>query len=161
MGSIMVNEAPLATLTASNSVVEVKCAQNVMGIKMTEEIRKLAAFFTKKFPLDVHERHIKKPEGHLYLKSKFAVVLGGQFANKSELIDRILLANQLSTQASRIMLVGEFGLAAVSTLLNMPVCKVEGSSLDYREVSRFFKTFFRRARGNGCELVFPTDFVVA
>ena len=93
MGTVMVNEAPLASLTTSNSVPEVKCAQNVMGLKMTEDIRKLAAFFTKKFPLDVNERHIKKPASHGYLEQKFSVVLGGQFSTKTELLDRILLAN--------------------------------------------------------------------
>jgi len=33
-----------------------------MGVKMTEEVRKLAAFFMKKFPMDVKERHIQVPE---------------------------------------------------------------------------------------------------
>ena len=90
---MLVNEAPLASLSTSNSVPEVKCAQNVMGIKMTEEVRKLAAFFTKKFPFDVNERHIKKPDSRAYLKSKFTVVIGGFFTNKSELLDRLLMAN--------------------------------------------------------------------
>ena len=47
MGTVMVNEAPLASLTTSNSVPEVKCAQNVMGLKMTEDVRKLAAFLVR------------------------------------------------------------------------------------------------------------------
>ncbi len=93
MGSVLVNEAPLGCLSSSNSLPEVKCAHNVMGVKLTEELRKLAAFFTKKFPLDVHERHVKKPDPKPYLQTKFSVVLGGQFAAKSELLDRILLAN--------------------------------------------------------------------
>jgi len=32
-----------------------------MGVKMTEEIRKLAQFFMKPYPFDVNLRHIKKP----------------------------------------------------------------------------------------------------
>lgn len=53
MGQVLVNDAPLASLTNSNSVAEVKCSQNVMGVKMTEEVRKLAGFFMKRFPLDI------------------------------------------------------------------------------------------------------------
>jgi len=41
-GHIYVNDAPLASLTSSNSVAEIKCSRKVMGIAMTEEIRKLA-----------------------------------------------------------------------------------------------------------------------
>jgi hypothetical protein len=59
------------------------------------------------------------------------------------------------------VLVGEFGIAAVSALLDIPVCQVEGSSIDYLEFARFFKKFFSRARKNNCEIVFPTDFAVA
>ena len=53
LGQVYVNDAPLASLTTSNSVAEVKFRHNVMGVKMTEEIRKLAQFFMKPFPLDV------------------------------------------------------------------------------------------------------------
>lgn len=42
LGAVYVNDAPLACLTTSNSVAEMKCKLNVMGIKMTEEIRKMA-----------------------------------------------------------------------------------------------------------------------
>lgn len=54
-----------------------------MGVKMTEDVRKLAAFFMKKFPLDVQERHIKLPEQRPYLDTKFTVVLGGTFESKT------------------------------------------------------------------------------
>jgi hypothetical protein len=37
-----VNDAPLASLSTSNSIAEMKCKLNVMGVKMTEDIRKLA-----------------------------------------------------------------------------------------------------------------------
>ena len=41
-GNIYVNDAPLACLTTSNSVAEIKCDRKVMGLKMTETVRKLA-----------------------------------------------------------------------------------------------------------------------
>lgn len=42
LGTIYVNDAPLASLTNSNSVSEIKCPQKVMGMKMTEEMRNIA-----------------------------------------------------------------------------------------------------------------------
>ena len=42
LGQIYVNDAPLASLSTSNSIAEMKCKLNVMGVKMTEDIRKLA-----------------------------------------------------------------------------------------------------------------------
>lgn len=48
------NDAPLMTLTNSNSVAEIVCKKKVMGIRMTEELRKITMFFLKKFPFDIH-----------------------------------------------------------------------------------------------------------
>lgn len=50
-GDIYVNDAPMMSLTNSNSIAEIKCKKKVMGIRMTEEVRKLALFFLKKDPL--------------------------------------------------------------------------------------------------------------
>jgi 3-phosphoglycerate kinase len=47
LGQIYVNDAPLASLTNSNTVSEIKCPQKVMGMKMTEEMRNIAQFFMK------------------------------------------------------------------------------------------------------------------
>lgn len=71
------------------------------------------------------------------------------------------MANQLASQATKIVLVGEFGLAAVSALLNKPVCKIESSytQLNYLDYRRFFKKFFQHAEECGCHIVFPVDFV--
>lgn len=68
-----------------------------------------------------------------YLETKFTVVFGGSIDSKSHLLDRILMVNQLANQASRIVLVGEFGLAAVSAMLKAPACKIENGhgQLDY------------------------------
>ena len=60
-GQIYVNDAPLASLTTSNTVADLRFNQHVMGVKMTEEVRKLAQFFLKPYPFDVNLRHIKKP----------------------------------------------------------------------------------------------------
>lgn len=124
LGSIYVNDAPLACLTASNSVAEIKCDRKVMGVKLTEEVRKLSQFFLKKFPLDVKERHIKTPANKDYYDSPFSAVLGGSCSSVSDLMDKILLANSLMDNASTIYLVGEIGIAAAAAL-NIKVSRVE------------------------------------
>jgi 3-phosphoglycerate kinase len=53
-GDIYVNDAPLMSLSGSNSVAEIKCKKKVMGMRMTEEIRKIAMFFLKKHPLEIN-----------------------------------------------------------------------------------------------------------
>ena len=40
--TLYVNEAPLACVSTSDSLSEIICNRKVMGIKMKEEIRKLA-----------------------------------------------------------------------------------------------------------------------
>lgn len=116
MGTLYVNDAPLACLTTSNSVAEIKCDRKVMGLKMTEEVRKLAQFFLKRFPLHVKERHVKQPEYRDYYDTPFAAVLGGQCASVSDLMDKVLLANSLLDNANTIYLVGEIGIAAAFAL---------------------------------------------
>lgn len=88
-----VNDAPLASLTTSNSIAEVKFRHNVMGVKMTEEIRKLAQFFMKPFPLDVKLRNVKRPVDQPYFKVKSTAIIGGLCRNASDLLDKILLVN--------------------------------------------------------------------
>jgi hypothetical protein len=69
--------------------------------------------------------------------------------------------NQLIGQNSKIFLVGEMGLAAVSALLEKQVCKVDHNELNYQEYARFFKMLFEKAKASGCELVLPVDFITA
>jgi len=82
-------------LTSSNSIAEVKHKHNVMGVKMTEEIRKLAQFFMKPFPLDVKLRHVKRPEPKDYFQTKAVAIIGGLCKSASDLLDKILMVNQL------------------------------------------------------------------
>jgi hypothetical protein len=42
MGEIYVNDAPLANLTNSNTVNEIKIGKKVMGMKMSEDLRSIA-----------------------------------------------------------------------------------------------------------------------
>lgn len=155
------NDAPLASLTTSNSVSEVKFRHNVMGVKMTEEIRKLAQFFMKPFPLDSNQRHVQRPSDQKYFATKSSAVIGGICKNATEILDKILLVNQLIDQMSKIYLVGEIGLAAVSVLLDTKVCKVEHNNLNYHDYSRFLAMLFKKAQDRGCELVLPVDFCAA
>ena len=110
------NDAPLACLTSSNSVAEIKCDRKVMGIKMTEEVRKLAQFFLKKYPLTVNERHIRTPEMRDYYLIPFSAVLGGACHSVMDIMDKVLLANSLLDNANSIYLVGEIGVAAAAAL---------------------------------------------
>lgn len=98
LGSVYVLDAPLATLSTSNSVAEVKHKHNVMGVKLTEEMRKLAQFFMKPFPLDVKLRHVKRPTDKDYFQCKAVAIIGGLCKTASELLDKILLVNQLICQ---------------------------------------------------------------
>jgi len=53
------------------------------------------------------------------------------------------------------------GLAAVSSLLDKQVCKVDHNELNYRDYSRFFDMLFKKAKESNCELVLPVDFITA
>lgn len=75
-GDIYVNDAPLMTLTNSNSIAEILCKKKVMGLRMTEEVRKLAMFFMKKFPLDIKNVYTKPPPFMEYYNTRFTVILG-------------------------------------------------------------------------------------
>ena len=121
-----------------------------MGIKMTEEVRKLAQFFLKKFPLQVKERHIKQPEYRDYYDIPFAAILGGSCNSVSDLMDKVLLANSLLDNANTIYLIGEIGVAAAFAL-NIEVSRVErfpsveAQRNEYAEVKPFFIRLFEKA----------------
>jgi len=68
-----------------------------MGVKMTEEIRKLAQFHMKPFPLDVKLRNVKRPSDREYFACKSSAIIGGLCKNGTDLLDKILLVNQLIT----------------------------------------------------------------
>jgi hypothetical protein len=54
-GDIYVNDALLGSLTTSNTVAEIACKTKVMGLKMTDTVRKISQFFLKKYPFDIHQ----------------------------------------------------------------------------------------------------------
>ena len=60
-GEIYVNDAPIATLSSSNSIAEIRCKRKVMGVKMTEELRKVCHFFLKKHPKDQLDLWYNRP----------------------------------------------------------------------------------------------------
>ena len=92
-GSVYVNDAPLASLSTSNTVSDVKFRTHVMGAKVTEDIRKLAQSFVKPFPSDVKLRHVKRPEDRPYFQTKAAAIIGGLCKTSADLLDKILLIN--------------------------------------------------------------------
>mmetsp|Transcript_10128 Transcript_10128/g.13752 ORF Transcript_10128/g.13752 Transcript_10128/m.13752 type:complete len:233 (+) Transcript_10128:965-1663(+) len=137
-----------------------------MGIKMTEEVRKLAQFFLKKYPIHVKERHIKTPQYKDYYDVPFSAVLGGQCHNLNDLMDKILLANSLLDNATTIYLVGEVGVAAAAAL-DVQVSRVERFSTsdaqkrEYQEVKPFFVRLFEKAAELNVAVKIPADFVTA
>ena len=135
-----------------------KCKLNVMGIKLTEDLRKLAKFFMKRFPLSVHERHFVRPSSQPYFKTQFTVVIGGLCKNHTEMLDKILLVNQLIEQATKIFFVGDIGIAAVACLLDTRVSKVDHNNLKFLDYSRFFKRLMHKAMEKGCDIILPVDF---
>lgn len=105
-GELFVNDAPLATLTQSNSIVEIKCKRKVMGVKMTEELRKLCMFFLKKHPKDIADLWYNKPAQKTYFNKEFSAVIGGNVTGVQDILDRILLANALLDQTHEIYFAG-------------------------------------------------------
>lgn len=55
-GEVYINDAPLMSLSNSNSVAEIHCKRRVMGVRMTEEVRKLTLFFKKRNPQSIDLR---------------------------------------------------------------------------------------------------------
>lgn len=126
LGDIFVNDAPLMTLTNSNSIAEIKCQKKVMGIRMTQEVRKLAMFFLKKYPFDIKNQYTVQPNWQDYYNLRFTAILGGACKNAQEILDKILLANSLIDTASSIHFYGEIALAALHAL-GIKVGRVERS----------------------------------
>ena len=63
-----------------------------MGLQMTEIVRKLSQFFLKKYPLDVNERHIPRPDYQTYFEHKFTAFVGGHCTSATSIMEKILLA---------------------------------------------------------------------
>jgi len=94
LGDIYINDAPLSSLTSSNTASEIKCAKKVMGMKMSEEMRNISQFFMKEFPLDIDSIYHKKPDASLeYYTVKSSAIIGGICSSASDIIEKILLAN--------------------------------------------------------------------
>jgi 3-phosphoglycerate kinase len=115
-GELYVNDAPLATLSQSNSVAEIKSKKKVMGVKMTEELRKLCKFFLKKHPKDISDLWYNKPNHKPYFNKEFSALIGGSVSGVPDILDKILLSNALLDQTNEIYFAGQFGLAALAAL---------------------------------------------
>ena len=100
------NDAPLATLSGSTSIAEIKCNRKVMGVKMTEELRKLCQFFLKKHPSDIKDLWYPKPAPKPYHEKEIACVIGGTVTSVGEILDRILVVNSLIDTCKDIYFAG-------------------------------------------------------
>lgn len=164
LGEIYINDAPLASLSNSTTTSEIKCAKKVMGMKMTEEMRNIAQFFMKEFPLDIDSIYHKKPDSNLeYYTIKSSAIIGGICSSTSDIIEKILLANSFLDTFSKIFLVGEIGIAAIHAL-GLETGKVERSAnnkAEYDMMKEFFVKLFEKSVEKGVEIKIPVDFVTA
>jgi hypothetical protein len=87
-----------------------------MGVKMTEELRKICMFFLKKHPKDIKDLWYNKPSNKTYFTRELSAVIGGSVRSVSDILDRILLANALLDQTNEVHFAGQFGLVALAAL---------------------------------------------
>ena len=139
-GDIYVNDAPLMTLTNSNSISEIKCRKKVMGVRMTEELRKLCLFFLKKNPHIVKNNWSVLPPVMDYHANFLVAVIGGTFKTSTEILDKILLANALLDTTKTIYFYGEIAIAGLYAL-GIKVGKLDKQS-DYIKDFELAKDFF-------------------
>lgn len=162
LGDIYVNDAPLASLTNSNSVNEIKCPQKIMGMKMTEELRNISQFFLKKFPLDINSIYYEQPDPSLeYFTYKSTAIIGGICKNNTEILEKILLANSFLDTFTKIFLVGEMALAALHALgfYTGNIERLPNTKEDYDKLKEFFIQLFETSVDKNCEIILPCDFV--
>jgi hypothetical protein len=158
-GEIFVNDAPLATLTNSNSIVEIKCPRKVMGVKMTEELRKVCHFFLRKHPSQIKDLWYQQPPVRQYHEKPFTAVIGGTISSVQDVLDRILLVNGLFDTCHEVHLGGQFALGALYAL---------GGKLGFSELyetfdatAEFYRTLFLKAVEKRASLRFPVDVMAA
>jgi 3-phosphoglycerate kinase len=164
LGDIYVHDAPLASLTTSNTQSEIKCQKKVMGQKMTEEMRNIAQFFMKIYPLDIDSIYHNMPDRSLeYFTFRSTAIIGGVAKTTQEILDKILLANSFLDTFEQIFLVGEIGLAAISALGIHPGCVERSTSNveEYETMKEFFIKLFNKSIIKGCQIKLPVDFIVA
>jgi hypothetical protein len=101
------------SLANSNSIAEIRCKKKVMGVRMTEELRKLCLFFLKKSPFDNKNNWYTCPPYLPYHEKFLTAVIGGSVRNSQDILDRILIANSLLDTATSLHFYGEFGLACL------------------------------------------------
>lgn len=134
LGDIYVNDALDASLTHSNTVADLRTQSKVMGIRMTEEIRKLGMFF-------------------MYEYTPTVVIIGGSF--KENISDRIMLFNSLIHCADVIFPGG------VIALYFLKVLGVKLGPQDHlidRKYLDICKSLLLKAHSKGVQIIMPTDF---
>ena len=164
LADLYINDAPMASLTASNSVNEIACKQKIMGMKMTESLRSIAQFFMKQFPLDVHSIYYKQPTADLeYFACKSTAVIGGATKGSQDIIDKIILANSFLDTFERIIFVVEVALACLHALGISPgkIERSESAIEEYEGVKEFILMLFERSVAKQVEIVLPVDYVTA
>lgn len=131
---------------------------------MTEELRSIAQFFMKQFPLDINSIYHKKPDSTLeYFTIKSTAIIGGICNSTSDILEKILLANSFLDSFNRIYFLGELGLAAVHALGLNPgqVERSEQNREEYDKMKEFFVRLYENSIEKGCEIKIPVDFVCA
>lgn len=162
LGDVYVHDAPLSSLTHSNTQSEICCGKKVMGLKMTEEMRNISQFFMKAFPLDIDSIYYDMPDKTLeYYTFRTTAIIGGVCKTTQDILEKILLANSFLDTFEQIFLVGEIGLAAIHALgINPGLVERSASNLDeYETMKEFFVKLLEKSIVKGCAIRLPVDFI--
>lgn len=136
LGEVYVNDALDASLTHSNTVADLRTENKVMGIRMTEEVRKLGMFFK-------------------YEYSPTVCILGGAFKSVS-IYDRLLLFNSLLRCTDVIVVLGSFSLYFLKAL---GIKLGPQDKLVDEKYCTFCIDMLKKAHELGIKVILPTDFV--
>ena len=135
LADIYINDALDASLTHSNTIADLRIPVKVMGIRMTEEVRKLGMFF--KYP-----------------HSPTFAIVGGTF--KWNISDRILLLNSLIYSTDTIFIWGGFALYFLKAL---GIKLGSQHSIIQDKYLKLWKDILLKAYHKGVKIILPTDFV--
>ena len=111
-----------------------------MGVRMTEELRKLCLFFLKKNPHIVRNNWYVPPPVMAYHTNFLTAAIGGTFKTSTEILDKILLANALLDTTKIIYVYGEIAIAGLDAL-GIKIGKLDKQT-DYIKDFELTKDFF-------------------
>lgn len=98
-----------------------------------------------------------------YLTYKSAAIIGGIASSKTEILEKILLANSFLDTFEQIYFVGEIGLASLCSLgINPGMVERSADNVkEYESMKEFFIKLFQKSVEANCKIHLPVDFICA